>query len=80
MTADDVVAERLPETVREALLAPLFDHHSHPVRRDDLVRAQFEPLISRPARPRRPAPRTSTARPGWRSGAGAGRCSAWSRT
>jgi hypothetical protein len=54
LTADDVVAERLPETVREALLAPLFDHHSHPVRRDDLVRAQFEPLISRSGAPAPP--------------------------
>ncbi|GII03428.1 amidohydrolase family protein [Planobispora takensis] len=36
----------LPETVQEALLAPLLDHHCHPVRRDDLARAQFEMLIT----------------------------------
>jgi predicted TIM-barrel fold metal-dependent hydrolase len=54
MTVGDVLAERLPDTVREALLAPLFDHHSHPVRRDDLVRAQFEPLISQAGTPAPP--------------------------
>ncbi|MEU7893125.1 amidohydrolase family protein [Nonomuraea sp. NPDC049152] len=36
----------LPDAVREALLAPLVDHHCHGVRRDDLSRAQFELLIS----------------------------------
>ncbi|MEO3868123.1 amidohydrolase family protein [Nonomuraea sp. B12E4] len=36
----------LPDTVRDALLAPLVDHHCHGVRRDDLARAQFELLIS----------------------------------
>ncbi|MEU8245619.1 amidohydrolase family protein [Nonomuraea sp. NPDC048916] len=36
----------LPDTVREALLAPLVDHHCHGVRRDDLSRAPFELLIS----------------------------------
>ncbi|TMR09509.1 amidohydrolase [Nonomuraea turkmeniaca] len=35
----------LPDTVRDALLAPLVDHHCHGVRRDDLTRAQFELLI-----------------------------------
>ncbi|MEV0822336.1 amidohydrolase family protein [Nonomuraea rubra] len=34
----------LPGTVRDALLAPLVDHHCHGVRRDDLSRAQFELL------------------------------------
>ncbi|MFC4061839.1 amidohydrolase family protein [Planomonospora corallina] len=36
----------LPDGVREALLAPLVDHHCRGVRRDDLVRARFEPLIT----------------------------------
>ncbi|GAA3446765.1 amidohydrolase family protein [Planomonospora venezuelensis] len=36
----------LPDAVREALLAPLVDHHCHGVRRDDLVRSQFELLIT----------------------------------
>ncbi|MEU0568287.1 amidohydrolase family protein [Nonomuraea sp. NPDC005983] len=36
----------LPGTVRDALLAPLVDHHCHGVRRDDLSRAGFELLIS----------------------------------
>ncbi|MET8866654.1 amidohydrolase family protein [Nonomuraea sp. NPDC004580] len=36
----------LPGTVRDALLAPLVDHHCHGVRRDDLGRAGFELLIS----------------------------------
>ncbi|MEV0383531.1 amidohydrolase family protein [Nonomuraea sp. NPDC050643] len=35
----------LPGTARDALLAPLVDHHCHGVRRDDLSRAQFELLI-----------------------------------
>ncbi|HEX4817993.1 MAG TPA: amidohydrolase family protein [Nonomuraea sp.] len=35
----------LPGTVRDALLAPLVDHHCHGVRRDDLTRAQFELLL-----------------------------------
>src|SRR5690606_41296012 len=56
MTADDVVAERLPETVREALLAPLFDHHTHPLRRDDLVRGHFEAPISPSGAPAPPSP------------------------
>ncbi|GGO63725.1 amidohydrolase family protein [Nonomuraea cavernae] len=36
----------LPDTVREALSAPLVDQHCHGVRRDDLTRAPFETLIS----------------------------------
>ncbi|MER6945138.1 amidohydrolase family protein [Nonomuraea sp. NPDC000554] len=36
----------LPGTVRDALLAPLVDHHCHGVRRDELSRAGFELLIS----------------------------------
>ncbi|MFG1707281.1 amidohydrolase family protein [Nonomuraea sp. M3C6] len=36
----------LPDTVRDALLAPLVDHHCHGVRRDDLTRAEFELLIN----------------------------------
>lgn len=36
----------LPDTVRDALAAPLVDHHCHGVRRDDLSRAQFELLIT----------------------------------
>lgn len=36
----------LPGTVRDALLAPLVDHHCHGVRRDDLTRAQFELLVN----------------------------------
>ncbi|RVX40615.1 hypothetical protein EDD27_3031 [Nonomuraea polychroma] len=35
----------LPDTVRDALHAPLVDHHCHGVRRDDLTRAQFELLL-----------------------------------
>ncbi|MGI5291132.1 amidohydrolase family protein [Nonomuraea polychroma] len=35
----------LPDTVRDALRAPLVDHHCHGVRRDDLTRAQFELLL-----------------------------------
>ncbi|MGW0481680.1 amidohydrolase family protein [Nonomuraea sp. NPDC003214] len=36
----------LPDTVREALLAPLVDHACHGVRRDELSRARFELLIN----------------------------------
>lgn len=35
----------LPDTVREALLAPLVDHHCNGVRRDELSRSRFELLI-----------------------------------
>ncbi|MGN9844079.1 amidohydrolase family protein [Nonomuraea sp. H19] len=44
----------LPGTVRDALLAPLVDHHCHGVRRDDLTRAQFELLISEGGSPAPP--------------------------
>ncbi|WP_084780077.1 amidohydrolase family protein [Planobispora rosea] len=44
----------LPDPVREALLAPLVDHHCHGVRRDELVRAQFEPLITESGAPAPP--------------------------
>ncbi|WP_336206483.1 amidohydrolase family protein [Nonomuraea sp. LPB2021202275-12-8] len=44
----------LPDTVREALLAPLVDHACHGVRRDELSRAQFELLINEGASPAPP--------------------------
>ncbi|WP_433444352.1 amidohydrolase family protein [Nonomuraea sp. CA-141351] len=44
----------LPRTVRDALLAPLVDHHCHGVRRDDLSRAQFELLINEGGSPAPP--------------------------
>jgi predicted TIM-barrel fold metal-dependent hydrolase len=44
----------LPGTVRDALLAPLVDHHCHGVRRDDLTRAQFELLINEGGTPAPP--------------------------
>ncbi|MFI0419915.1 amidohydrolase family protein [Spongiactinospora sp. 9N601] len=44
----------LPDAVREALLAPLVDHHCHGVRRDDLGRAAFELLITEAATPAPP--------------------------
>ncbi|GAA3600166.1 amidohydrolase family protein [Nonomuraea rosea] len=44
----------LPDTVRDALLAPLVDHHCHGVRRDDLTRAQFELLITEGGSPAPP--------------------------
>ena len=44
----------LPDTVRDALLAPLVDHHCHGVRRDDLTRAQFELLINEGGSPAPP--------------------------
>ncbi|SEH03397.1 hypothetical protein SAMN05444920_13629 [Nonomuraea solani] len=44
----------LPGTVRDALLAPLVDHHCHGVRRDDLNRARFELLISEGGNPAPP--------------------------
>ncbi|MEU4329683.1 amidohydrolase family protein [Nonomuraea dietziae] len=47
----------LPDAVRDALLAPLVDHHCHGVRRDDLSRAQFELLIGES---RSPAPPGTT--------------------
>ncbi|MEV5555172.1 amidohydrolase family protein [Nonomuraea wenchangensis] len=44
----------LPVTVRDALLAPLVDHHCHGVHRDDLSRARFELLISEGGAPAPP--------------------------
>ncbi|MCG5213728.1 amidohydrolase family protein [Streptosporangium soli] len=44
----------LPDQVREALLAPLVDHHCHGVRRDDLGRARFELMITEAATPAPP--------------------------
>ncbi|MFI6290736.1 amidohydrolase family protein [Nonomuraea sp. NPDC050790] len=44
----------LPDAVREALLAPLVDHHCHGVRRDELSRAQFELLITEGSTPAPP--------------------------
>ncbi|TDD22980.1 amidohydrolase family protein [Nonomuraea diastatica] len=44
----------LPGTVRDALLAPLVDHHCHGVRRDDLTRAEFELLINQGGSPAPP--------------------------
>ncbi|MEV0587208.1 amidohydrolase family protein [Nonomuraea sp. NPDC050310] len=44
----------LPDAVRDALLAPLVDHHCHGVRRDDLTRAQFELQITEAASPAPP--------------------------
>ncbi|MFC7384915.1 amidohydrolase family protein [Sphaerisporangium rhizosphaerae] len=47
-------AARVPDAVRDALLAPLVDHHCHGVRRDDLTRARFELLITEAATPAPP--------------------------
>jgi hypothetical protein len=44
----------LPDTVRDALLAPLVDHHCHGVRRDDLSRGGFELLINQGGAPAPP--------------------------
>ncbi|MED7924732.1 amidohydrolase family protein [Nonomuraea sp. LP-02] len=44
----------LPVTVRDALQAPLVDHHCHGVHRDDLSRARFELLISEGGAPAPP--------------------------
>lgn len=44
----------LPGTVRDALLAPLVDHHCHGVRRDDLSRGHFELLMGAGAAPAPP--------------------------
>ncbi|NRQ31168.1 amidohydrolase family protein [Nonomuraea sp. NN258] len=44
----------LPDTVRDALLAPLVDHHCHGVRRDELTRAGFELLINEGGAPAPP--------------------------
>ncbi|GLW06562.1 amidohydrolase [Microtetraspora sp. NBRC 13810] len=57
MTPDDALPAGLPGAVREALLAPLVDHHCHGVRRDDLPRARFEALITEAGSP--PPPGTT---------------------
>ncbi|GAA0938845.1 amidohydrolase family protein [Nonomuraea longicatena] len=44
----------LPDSVREALLAPLVDHHCHGVSREDLGRAAFELLITEGSAPAPP--------------------------
>ncbi|MFI6317894.1 amidohydrolase family protein [Nonomuraea sp. NPDC050556] len=44
----------LPDALRDALLAPLVDHHCHGVRRDDLSRAQFELAITEGTAPAPP--------------------------
>ncbi|MEV8637903.1 amidohydrolase family protein [Streptosporangium sp. NPDC051023] len=53
MRAGDALVE-LPDAVREAVLAPLVDHHCHAVRRDDLTRARFETLITEAGAPAPP--------------------------
>src|SRR5690606_33171298 len=53
-TVLDGVAERLPAAVREALLAPLVDHHCHGVRRDDLDRDAFEIAMTEAGTPAPP--------------------------
>ncbi|MBB5134333.1 hypothetical protein HNP84_004065 [Thermocatellispora tengchongensis] len=42
MRAEDLIPSRLPEVTRQAVLAPLIDHHCHGVLRDELDRARFE--------------------------------------
>ncbi len=54
MRAGDVLPVELPDAVREAVLAPLVDHHCHGVRRDDLTRARFETLITEAGAPAPP--------------------------
>lgn len=44
----------LPDTVRDALLAPLVDHACHGVRRDDLTRGRFELLLNEGGSPAPP--------------------------
>ncbi len=44
----------LPDTVREALLAPLVDHACHGVRRDELSRGRFELLLHESGSPAPP--------------------------
>lgn len=44
----------LPDAVRDALLAPLVDHHCHGVSRDNLTRARFELLITEGVSPAPP--------------------------
>ncbi|MFC7642530.1 hypothetical protein ACFQX6_17460 [Streptosporangium lutulentum] len=54
MRSDDALPVELPDTVREALLAPLIDHHCHGVRRDDLARGRFEMLLTQAGTPAPP--------------------------
>ncbi|MDP9870006.1 MULTISPECIES: amidohydrolase family protein [Streptosporangium] len=54
MRARDTLPVELPGPVREALLAPLVDHHCRGVRRDDLTRARFERLITEAGTPAPP--------------------------
>lgn len=44
----------LPDTVRDALLAPLVDHACHGVRRDELTRGRFEMLLNEGGSPAPP--------------------------
>ncbi|MFC5814907.1 amidohydrolase family protein [Nonomuraea harbinensis] len=44
----------LPDTVRDALLAPLVDHACHGVRRDELTRGRFELLLNEGGSPAPP--------------------------
>ncbi|MDA0637256.1 amidohydrolase, partial [Nonomuraea sp. MCN248] len=44
----------LPDTVRDALLAPLVDHACHGVRRDELTRSRFELLLNEGGSPAPP--------------------------
>ncbi|WP_214410381.1 amidohydrolase family protein [Sphaerisporangium fuscum] len=54
MDAHDVLPVTLPAAVREALLAPLVDHHCHGVRREELARARYEMLITESGSPAPP--------------------------
>ncbi|MEV6867772.1 amidohydrolase family protein [Streptosporangium subroseum] len=54
MRLDDALPVELPDMVREALLAPLVDHHCHGVRRDDLTRGGFEMLLTQAGTPAPP--------------------------
>ncbi|GAA2905655.1 hypothetical protein GCM10010517_71840 [Streptosporangium fragile] len=54
MRPDGVLPVELPEAVREALLAPLVDHHCHGVCRDDLTRSGFETLLAETGTPAAP--------------------------
>lgn len=79
-TVLDGVAERLPAAVREALLAPLVDHHCHGVRRDDLDRDAFEIAMTEAGTPAPPGATHFDTRSDWRSGGGARPSSACPRT
>ncbi|MEV7970456.1 amidohydrolase, partial [Sphaerisporangium sp. NPDC088356] len=54
MELEDILPAPVPGQVRAALLAPLVDHHCHGVRRDELSRSQFEPLITEAGTPAPP--------------------------